>query len=209
MPTSQSPIRLVVFDLGKVLLDFDYGIAARHLSLKSRLNPGQIMELLLQTPLLVDYEIGQMSSAEFHVALVRKAGLRADFEEFARLFGDIFSPIQPMLGLLEQVRAAGLPTAVLSNTNELAIQFIRQHYPFFAAFSHQILSYEHRAMKPDPRLYHAVEQSSGVRPDEILFVDDRPENVDAARQLGWHAFVHHDSATTRQTFSAFGLVNSD
>jgi HAD superfamily hydrolase (TIGR01509 family) len=206
MPASHSSPRLIVFDLGKVLLDFDYRIAAKHLAAHSRFDPGQIVELLLQTPLLLDYEIGRMTSAEFHLVLTQKAGLRLEFAEFARLFGDIFSPIDSMLQLLEQVRANKYTTAVLSNTNELAIQFIRQQFPFFAGFAHHILSYEHRAMKPDPALYHAVELASGMTSGQILFIDDRPENVQTAHQLGWHAFVHHDPAATRQTFARFGLI---
>jgi HAD superfamily hydrolase (TIGR01509 family) len=111
-----------------------------------------------------------------------------------------------MIELLDRVRALGLPTAVLSNTNELAIQDIRAKFPFFAGFKHHILSFEQRAMKPDPALYHALEQASGFAPSQILFLDDRPENVEAAQQLGWQAFVHHDPETTRRTFTELGLL---
>lgn len=206
MITPPTPIRLVVFDLGKVLVDFDYHIAARHLSPHTHLSPEQIIELLLHSPLLLEYERGEMSNADFYQALVHKTGLRASFEEFATRFGDIFSPIAPMIDLLERVQASNRPTAVLSNTNDLAIRHIRAHYPFFERFQHHILSFEHRAMKPDPALYRVLEQASGVPPAQILFLDDRPENVEAAQQLGWQAFVHHDPEATRRTFIELGLL---
>ncbi len=61
-------------------------------------------------------------------------------------------------------------------------------------------------MKPDPALYRALESTSGFTPSRIVFLDDRPENVETARQLGWHAFVHHDPAATRRTFAELGLL---
>lgn len=205
--TSQSTnIRLIVFDLGKVLVDFDYRIAARHLSPHTHLSPEQIIELLLHSPLLLEYERGEMSNAEFYQALVQKTGLRASFEEFATRFGDIFSPIAPMIELLDYFQSSNRPTAVLSNTNDLAIRHIRAHYPFFNRFQHHVLSFEHRAMKPDPALYRVLEHDSGVPPAHILFLDDRPENVAAAQQLGWQAFVHHDPKATRRSFIELGLL---
>jgi putative hydrolase of the HAD superfamily len=208
MTTQPTNIRLIVFDLGKVLVDFDYRIAARHLSQYTHLSPEQIIDLLLHSPLLLEYERGEMSNADFYQALVRKTGLRASFEEFATRFGDIFSPIEPMLDLLDRVQASNRPTAVLSNTNDLAIRHIRSHYPFFDRFKHRVLSFEHRSMKPDPALYRVLEQASGVPPAQILFLDDRPENVEAAQQLGWQAFVHHDPAATRRTFTELGLLSN-
>lgn len=201
-----NPIHLVVFDLGKVLLDFDYGIAARRLSRDSSLTPEQILDLLLRTPLLHRYELGELTSVEFHQALVRDAGLRSSLEDFAIYFGDIFSPIQPMLDLLHRFQKSRLRTAVLSNTNELAIQFIRPRYPFFNQFNHHVFSFEHGAMKPDPALYRVIERLSAVPPAQIVFLDDRPENVEAALQLGWHAFVHQDPDSTHQAFTRFGLT---
>lgn len=206
MPTQPGTIHLVVFDLGKVLLDFDYGIAADHLSRDSRLSPAQLLDLILRTPLLLEYERGEMTNTDFYDALVKLSGVRLSFEDFAARFGDIFSPIEPMLHLLDRLHATHRPTAVLSNTNDLAIRHIRARFPFFDRFHHHVLSYEHRAMKPDPALYRVVENLSGVSPSQILFLDDRPENVEAARQLGWQAFVHHDPEVSRHTFADYGLV---
>jgi len=147
-----------------------------------------------------------MTNTDFYQALVQKTGLRASFEEFATRFGDIFSPIVPMIDLLDRVQSSNRPTAVLSNTNDLAIRHIRAHYPFFERFTHHVLSFEHRAMKPDPALYRVLEQASGVPPAQILILDDRPENVEAAQQLGWRAFVHHNPEATRRSFIELGLL---
>ena len=208
MPTQPADIGLVVFDLGKVLVNFDYAIAARNLGPFARLSPDQILDLLLRTPLLLDYERGALTTAEFYAALVQHTRLQSTFADFATRFGDIFSPIKPMINLLDQVHAFGRPTAVLSNTNELAIQHIRANFPFYDRFAHHVLSFEHRSMKPDPALYHVLEKIAGVPPGQILFLDDRSENVETAQNLGWHAFVHHDPESTRAHFAHLGLLQS-
>jgi HAD superfamily hydrolase (TIGR01509 family) len=64
-------------------------------------------------------------------------------------------------------------------------------------------------MKPDPALYRVVESAAGVPPARILFIDDRPENVEAARKLGWQAFVHQDPHATRRTFAKLGLIERE
>ncbi len=120
---------------------------------------------------------------------------------------DIFTPIEPMLALRAALRARGVPLYVLSNTNELAVEFIRAHYPWFAEFDGHILSYEHGAMKPAAALYAATERLSGRRGAELFYFDDRPENVEAARARGWQAVVHTDPARSRAALAATGLLD--
>jgi hypothetical protein len=74
----------VVFDLGKVLLDFDYRIAARALSGNGTCDAEDIFSVLLGTPLLLQYECGITSSAEFYQRFCSSTGYCAGPEEFAR-----------------------------------------------------------------------------------------------------------------------------
>ena len=78
----------------------------------------------------------------------RESGFTGDLVEFALIFGDIFSPIEPMIKLHSDLQALGLPTYLFSNTNALAIQHIRRQFSFFELFNGHILSFEHFAMKP-------------------------------------------------------------
>jgi HAD superfamily hydrolase (TIGR01509 family) len=100
-----------------------------------------------------------------------------------------------------------LPTYIFSNTNELAIHHIRRNFPFFANFDGYILSYEHGAMKPGAKLYEVVERTSGHRGAEILYLDDRPENVEAGAARGWQAILQENPDKTRAAIAALGLLN--
>ena len=200
MTTATSPTpTAVVFDLGKVLLEFDYGIVARRLAAHSGRDAEQIRGLLDQSPLLFRLESGQMTNEQFFEEVSSLTGYTGELEEFANIFGDIFSAIHPMIDLHGQLRARGVPTFIFSNTNELAVRHIRANYAFFAHFTDYIYSHEAGAMKPDHRIYEVFERRSGRKGAELLYLDDRKENVDAGAARGWQV-VHHQ--TPEQTIAA-------
>ena len=89
------------------------------------------------------------------------------------------------------LRRAGVPTFIFSNTNDLAIAHIRRRFPFFAHFDGYVLSFEHGAMKPAAKLYEVVEQVTGRKGAEILYLDDRLENAEAGHRRDWQV-IHHD-----------------
>jgi len=196
----------VVFDLGKVLLEFDYGIVARRLAAHSGRDAEQIRGLLDQSPLLLRFESGQMTNEEFFREVSGLTGYTGAFEEFAGIFGDIFSAIHPMIDLHAQLRARGVPTFIFSNTNELAVRHIRANYPFFAHFTDYIYSHEAGAMKPDHRIYEIVERRTGRTGAELLYIDDRKENVDAGAARGWRLVHHQLPEQTIAAVRAAGLV---
>ena len=99
----------VVFDLGKVLLDFDYGIVARRLAAHSGRDAEQIRGLLDQSPLLFRFESGGMTNDEFFREVSSLTDYTGAFDEFADIFGDIFAAIYPMIDLHTQLRARGVP----------------------------------------------------------------------------------------------------
>lgn len=198
--------KAIVYDLGKVLVDFDYSIAARKLARRASKLTENITDFFGLIPLLLRYEVGQLSSQEFYQAFCSATGYEGDFAEFGGSFGDIFSPITAMVDLQAQLRHPTLPAFIFSNTNELAIQHIRRLYPFFKNFDGYILSYEHGSMKPEPRLYEIVEQQTGRRGAEILYLDDRPENIVVGSQRGWQTILHETPEKTRLAIRQLGLL---
>lgn len=187
-----SAARAVVFDLGKVLLDFDYGRAMAKIAPLTRWCPDRLKEYVLETDLLLRYETGLLSSEAFHAELCTAGNMKCPMQQFAELFGDIFTPIEDMIGLQANLRAAGISTYIFSNTNELAIRYIQRTYPFFAGFTDYVLSFEQQSMKPDSRIYEVVEHVTGRKGSQLIYVDDRPENVNAGAARGWNFILHHD-----------------
>jgi HAD superfamily hydrolase (TIGR01509 family) len=183
---------VVVFDLGKVLVDFDYGIAARRIAQSAAMNAADIQRVLDQSTLLFRYETGLMSQEQFFNEVREVTGFTGRLETFRSYFADVFSPIDPMIALHEALRQGDVRTCVFSNTNDLAVAHIRRNFPFFSNFDGYVLSYEHGSMKPEARLYEVVERVTGHKYEAILYLDDRLENIEAGRARGWQT-IHHQT----------------
>jgi FMN phosphatase YigB (HAD superfamily) len=188
--------KVVLFDLGKVLVDFDYGIAVRRIAARGRVTAEDFGRFIATAPLLFSYEMGHLTSEAFYNEICALTGFCGNFDEFSLAFGDIFVPIKPMVALHAAVRKRGIPTFLLSNTNELAVKHIRRTYPFFADFQGYILSYEHGVMKPEPRIYEIAERVTGCQGPDILYLDDRPENIAAATERGWQVILQETPEKT-------------
>lgn len=201
-----NPPEAVVFDLGKVLLDFDYEIAVRKMVARCDLPASTLHDLINQSPLLFRYETGLLTTQEFYESVKAASAFRGDELEFRAIFGDIFTPLEPMIALHERLRAQGIPTYIFSNTNELAIDHIRRQFPFFSRFEDHVLSYEHRAMKPDAKLYEVVEQCSGRCGAQLLYVDDRAENIAAGKARQWRTILHTSPEQTLVELRATDLL---
>jgi HAD superfamily hydrolase (TIGR01509 family) len=199
--------KAVIFDLGKVLLDFDFSLAAKRLQPHCRVTTEQLRMFIDQSTLLFRFETGQIDAGQFFVEVQSLSGYEGSFEDFSRIFADIFSPIDPMIELQGQLTSHGIPTFVFSNTNDLAITHVRADYPFYSRFQGYVLSYEHGVMKPDPRLYEEVETMTGLSGPDLFYIDDRPENIETALQRQWQAVVHQDATATIRALRETGLMN--
>jgi glucose-1-phosphatase len=196
---------VVVFDLGKVLVDFDYCISAEKIARRSRFNPGQVRDLLDHSPLLHRFETGLMSTEEFYGEVCAACGFSGKLDEFCAVFADIFSEIKPMTALHATLRAGRVPTYIFSNTNDIAAGHIRERFPFFSKFDGYVLSYQHGAMKPAAKIYEAVEGQTGQKGEAIVYLDDRAENVEAGLARGWQALLHETPEKTIPALRRLGL----
>ena len=199
--------KIVVFDLGKVLLDFDYRIAARRIAERSRCDWPTVQQYLDHSPLLYTYETGLMTRRQFYEAACMEVGFAGTLEEFSANFTDIFWPIEPMVALHAELRSKGVPTYIFSNTNDLAMEHINRNFPFMKNFNAHILSYEVGVMKPAAKIYEVLEKLSGHRGAEVLYLDDRQENVDAGVVRGWQAILQTTPEKSRAAMAELGLVN--
>src|SRR6478735_5433459 len=197
---------VVVFDLGKVLVDFDYSIAGRRIAAQSNLSAAEVQNYLDHSPLLFRYETGLMNRQEFFETVRDHTGFRGSLVEFGSFFADIFTEMPEMTALHAALRRQGIPTYIFSNTNDLAIEHIRRAFPFFANFDGYILSYEVGAMKPAAKIYEALEAMTGKRGAEIVYLDDRQENIDAGAARGWQTILQAEPAKSRAAIERLGLL---
>ncbi len=194
---------VVVFDLGKVLVDFDYSIAAQKVAARSSRHVQNLHEFLGGSPLLARFESGLLTREQFFSEIQAATGFAGTQDEFAGYFADIFTPISPMVALHAGLRKEKIPTYILSNTNDIAVAHIRRRFPFFSEFDGYILSYEVGAMKPDAKIYETLEKMSGRKGGDIFYIDDRSENVQAGAARGWKVALHETPGKTKSALRNF------
>jgi FMN phosphatase YigB (HAD superfamily) len=194
---------VVVFDLGKVLVDFDYSIAARKIAARSTMPLDRINSFIGDSDITVKYEAGLITRREFFEQARQAIGFHGTLEEFGEFFADIFTEIPPMIELHAALRRRGVPTFIFSNTNDLAIEHIRRNFPFFKHFDGYIFSCEIGAMKPHAKIYEALEKLAARRGADIVYLDDRPENVAGGAARGWRTILHETPEKSRAAVEKF------
>ena len=184
-------IKAIIFDIGNVLLKFDYEIAFRALAL----NSGEISPALIASlePLNRDFELGLIGRSEFVRRAGQAIGFRGTESDFVAAWEAIFVENLPMTDLARQLYPK-YPLYLLSNVGEIHCEFIFRTFPVFEKFTDGVYSYRAKRLKPDPGIYEIAARQFGVSPEETLFLDDLPANVDGGRQAGFQT-VQYDFNT--------------
>lgn len=120
---------------------------------------------------------------------------------------DMAAPAIPRsVRLMEALQARGVPVVSLTNFGVQTYEMARPVYPFLSRFDGDHVSGHLGAIKPDPAIYAAVERSTGLSGDALLFTDDRRENVEAAEARGWRAHLFEGPEGWADRLVAEGLL---
>jgi putative hydrolase of the HAD superfamily len=114
------------------------------------------------------------------------AALEADisYGEFCEIWSSIFSKPTLLPEAFIEALKARYKLILVSNTNAIHFEMIRETYPLLRHFDAFVLSFEVQAMKPSPVIFEAATKAAGCLPEECFFTDDIPEYVEAARSFG-------------------------
>jgi FMN phosphatase YigB (HAD superfamily) len=155
---------------------------------------------------LWQYECGQISRQKFFETISGVIGFQGSHDEFNGYFAAIFTEMPGTIALHEELRQRGFRTFILSNTNDLAIEHVRRDFPFFKNFDGYIFSYEVGSMKPAAKIYEALENLTGKRGADLIYIDDRPENIATGAARGWRTILHETPEQTRAALKNFGAL---
>jgi putative hydrolase of the HAD superfamily len=188
-------IKLFVFDLGNVILPFEHRQIAVKLHetsrIQDRFTPDDLFKFLFDRDrgLVNPYEEGLMSSVDFFAKLRDKYKLELEFEEFQDIWNIIFEEDPEVNNGIMYLKSKGYPVFLLSNTNELHFSYIMERYPIVHSLDEWILSYEVGAKKPKQKIYDTIFERTNTARNEVLYIDDIPEYVEAAKNYGLQGLV--------------------
>jgi glucose-1-phosphatase len=196
--------KAIIFDLGKVLVPFDFKIGYRALKNACSYGVDEIPRRIAETGLVERFEKGLIESREFVRQLSAALDLRIDYGAFCQAWSSIFTGQLIADTVLESL-AGRYRLLLLSNTNAIHWQMIRETYPMVAYFHDRVLSFEVHAMKPETAIFHAALERAGCRPEECFFTDDISANVEAARREGMDAVQFESPLQLQQEMAKRGI----
>jgi HAD superfamily hydrolase (TIGR01509 family) len=198
-------IEALLFDLGKVLVDFDFERGMQRFAAKTSLTREQFEQVIWDKHWIRRYERGEISTGEYLAHLNERGKLNMTLDEFHEAWSAVFLPdlILPEQLLINLKK--NYPLILVSNTNESHASFVSKRYSVFDHFGHRILSHEVGSLKPDLKIYRAAIEASGKPASALFFVDDREENIEAALSLGIQAHLFRTPAGLFQAFKQHGI----
>lgn len=200
-----SRIEAVIFDIGNVLVGWD----------PERLYDSVIGEDRRQR-LFAEVDLDAMNlevdrGADMKTMVYALAERHPDWSGEIRLWHDrwldMFGPVfDHSVHLLRALRSRNIPVFALSNFGTATFDLARRHHPFLGEFDRSYISGHMGVLKPDPAIYERVEADCGILPGRLLFADDRPANIEAARIRGWQTHLFESPHRWAERLVAEGLL---
>jgi putative hydrolase of the HAD superfamily len=198
--------KAIIFDLGRVLIHFDFSRGYRALEGLCPYAAADIPRRIATTDLVTRFETGLVEPRDFFEQFSKLLGLGIEYPRFREIWSSIFTdelvPRTVLEGLARRYRLL-----LLSNTNAIHFEMVRERYgPLLSPFHDLILSYEVKAMKPDPRIFRVAVERAGCRPEECFYTDDIGAYTAAAREQGIDAVTFESGDQIQRELSARGIA---
>ncbi len=210
MRKHHSNITDILFDLGNVLVPFDWGKAFSRLLPMLPQRFGKLLsedeetfkDLFHQHVLAM--EIGEIDFEDFQMRMSSILGVDLTFDSFRRIWCDIFWMDDEMVSLGEFL-SSHYCTWLLSNTCKAHYEWIIQHFPRVTFFRGAALSFDLGVMKPSLAFYEKAIKMFGIDPSCAVFIDDLRENVEGAISAGMNGVVYTGRAQLIQDLRSLGV----
>ncbi len=184
-------IKTIIFDVGGVLAECSNKILFSNIAKAFNITWDEVYAAVKK--LVPEIQAGKISDDEFWKRFSEITGkpLPENHEKLLYEYYEECSPIkQDVLELARELRAKGYQTPILSDTIETHARINwKRLYP---EFDPVVLSCEVGMKKPDKRIYELLLKKIKFKPEECVFIDDKPENIKAAEELGMHAMLFKD-----------------
>jgi putative hydrolase of the HAD superfamily len=205
-PGGNLALRAVVFDYGMVLTESPDPKAKTELLRITGLSAARLDSFYW--PYRAAYDAGQLTGLEFWQKLVSEAGLKLSqsaVEELNLWDARMWTTQNvAMLAWQQQLHQRGLLTAILSNMGDNVLDNMKREFDWLPRLDVLVWSYQLHLTKPDPAIYRYMLKKLGTQPEETLFIDDMPRNIEAAQALGIKGLVFTGIQQLRQDLIAQG-----
>lgn len=156
-----------------------------------------------------EYDRGTILGVEYYRNMLAQAGIVRDegvLKKMVDIDTESWSRINGgTVRLMEDVKRAGLKLGILSNMPFDFLAMAREKFPVFSLPHAGIFSCESSSIKPEEKIYRDCCAALELKPDELVFFDDMPVNIEAACSLGIRGFVWQNPETARETLRELSI----
>ncbi|MFH1622655.1 MAG: HAD family phosphatase [Candidatus Omnitrophota bacterium] len=197
--------RIILLDLGRVLIDFDHQIAVRRIKEHCSLDEQGIYNLFFDSDITDRFEKGIISPINFYQEVRNMLKAEISYDKFVPIWNEIFSAHPGMLEVLESLKDHHA-LYLVSNINKLHFEYLQKEFrDYFKYFSYIFLSYELGLRKPDSRIYKFIIDYLKTKPENIIYTDDRIELIGTAIELGMDAFLFESTDLFKEELIKRGI----
>ncbi|HEX9780945.1 MAG TPA: HAD family phosphatase [bacterium] len=197
--------RLILFDMGGVVIDCETDRLIHQAAQLLGRSFDDVARAVYDPVLLRAFEVGSISPEGYYDGLKRALGIGWTYTQFVRIWNDMLRE-RPIVPEIIRRLHGRYRLAALTNTNVLHLAHLKTGFEALRLLDDWIASCEVGACKPEPKIYQAALERAGVGPEEAVYVDDRPELVDAGRRLGLTAIRCESPAQLEADFIKLGLL---
>jgi glucose-1-phosphatase len=196
----------LLFDLGRVVLDIDFNRTLACWAGHAACEPAHLLGRFARDEIYRRHERGEISDAEFFIALRASLGVELSDAQFMEGWNAIFTGEMPGIAPLLARAAERLPLYAFSNTNGAHVEhFSKAYADILGHFREMFLSSAIGLRKPDPAAYDHVVKAIGVPAGRIVFFDDLAENIAGARARGLTAVHVRSPDDVAKALAALGI----
>ena len=199
-------INAVVFDVGRVLVQWDLRCLLRKL-----IADPEEMDFVFRNIVSEEWHFRHDQGEELEALVAERKAQFPDRAEAIDAYATRFNETIPGLvsgtpALVERLAERGVPLYAITNFAARFWEDYRPTEPLFDHFRDIVVSGAEKIAKPDPAIYRLAERRFGHAPGAMLFIDDNPANIEAARALGWQVHPFTDAANLEADLEARGLL---
>ena len=199
-------IKIIVSDLGNVLIPFDYRKAIHRFNEVEKGLGEKFADFAAKNyDLHRAFERGDIGEDAFLEKMLLAVDNKVDRITFCRFYSEIFTENTEVTDLMP-ILQKHFRLVLLSNTNGIHQRFGWQQYDFLRHFEKLILSHEVGSVKPEEKIYRAVETYTKALPEEHIFIDDVAAYAEGAKQCGWDAIHYTDPASLKHELAKRDLL---
>lgn len=181
-----SSIKALVFDIGTVLIQLDFGQIMQLRDFNTT-DLGGALQKMDEWQSYDLFERGQIDENVFFTGIESTLKTQIERTALINIWNSVLKETVPGVPELLSQLSKTIPIYALTNSNPTHIAFVQKHYPWMQYFRKVFTSYELNARKPEAKIYKRVSELIETPAANILFIDDRMENVLGARAAGWKA----------------------